>query len=173
MSSLPAGGPFKAAMGVIESLSRDHVKKTIDIVSSYCGTKSNGEFCNELIKQLQGSSKLVSRIRLRDMGLSGGERLADYEGLDKDVFIFIKEMIKIYAYHIAGNYLVTDSGNVVVKVKKNFRHPSKNIQLLEGDYTFLSFSDSIILTALGLVSPVESSVVSTMFNEEQIFNARG
>ncbi|MCE4606719.1 MAG: hypothetical protein F7B59_05220 [Desulfurococcales archaeon] len=173
MSSIPAGGPFKAAMGVIESLSRDHVKKIMDLISSYCGNRSSSEYCNELIKQLQNSSELVSRIRLRDMGLSDGKRLEDYSGLDKDVFTFIKEIVDIYAYHIGGNYLVTDSGNVVVRVKKGFHHPYKDIQLLEGDYTFLSFSDSIIFTALGLVSPVKSSIISILLDEGQIFNAQG
>ncbi len=160
-------------MGVIEALSREHVKKITDMMSSYCGNRSNNEFCNELVRELESSSELISRIRLRDMGLSGKNCLEDYEGLDKKVFAFIKGLVEVYAYHIAGRYLVTDSGNVVVRIKKSFYHPSENIQLLEGDYTFLSFSDSITFTALGLVEPVTSSIINIQLSEGQIFNAQG
>jgi hypothetical protein len=158
-------------MGIMEPLSRDHVKRMIDIVSAYCGSSSNNEFCPELLKQLENSSELIARIRLRDLSMSDRTSLEDYEGLDKNIFTFIKKIIGVYAYHISGKYLVTDSGNVLVKVKRGFRYPPKNIQLIEGDYTFLSFSDSVIFTALGLVEPVESSITSIRYSEEQIFNA--
>ncbi len=154
MSSIPAGGPFKAAMGIAEPLSKDHLRKTYDIVSVYCGSKQGLEYCRRFREELEEAALLIAFLRLKELGFNS--KNDGYDGIDKGVFDFINKLADVYAAHIIGKYLITETGHVVVRAKKSFQHPYKKSFVVPGEYLFLALSDSILLSALEFVDPVSA-----------------
>ena len=152
MSSIPAGGPFKAAMGIAEPLSKDHLRKTYDVVSVYCGSKHGIEYCKRFQEELEEAALLIAFLRLKELGFNSKNE--SYDGLDKGIFDFISRLANVYAAHITGKYLITETGHVVVRAKKSFQHPYKRSFVLTGEYLFLTLSDSVLLSALDFVEPI-------------------
>jgi hypothetical protein len=152
LSSIPAGGPFKAAMGIAEPLSKEHLKKTFDMISAYCGSKQGLEYCEKFRGELEEAALLIAFLRLKELGFNSKDK--SYDGLDKGVFEFINKLAEVYAAHIVGKYMITETGHVVARARKTFQHPYKKSFVVTGEYLFLALSDSVLLSALGFVDPV-------------------
>ncbi|MEB3825721.1 MAG: hypothetical protein LRS47_03530 [Desulfurococcales archaeon] len=158
MSNLPAGGPFKAAMNVMEPLSKEHIRKMTAMLKVYCSSKFDKEYCNTFLRYINETSKYVSRIRIERLGI---EEVGDtgYEGLDKALFEFIARITHIYSLHLNGCFTTTENAQVLTRVKNYFAAPWSKTVLMPGEYVFLPFSQSVIMSALGLVEPLRSHVL--------------
>jgi len=92
---IPAGGPFRAAAGLHEPLSLEHVSEAKKVIAYYCP----GEQCERLLGIIGESARLVAKARLED--LSSSEK---YMGLDQGVIELYSNLILFYSGYISGFY---------------------------------------------------------------------
>ena len=104
---VPAGGPFRAASGMHDSLNLEHLSDAKTILYTYCP----GRFCKEFLGRLMEASMLVAKARLHDLSFSD-----NYVGIDKGFFDSMRMMVEIYADYISG-LAVTFGEDIVVRIK--------------------------------------------------------
>ncbi|MCE4617266.1 MAG: hypothetical protein F7C32_01605 [Desulfurococcales archaeon] len=150
MENIPVGGPYKAAMGLHEPLTRDHIRKIQKILFTYCFESDDETECRKMLWVLWEISKLIAKTRTFDL-LKQEKR----EGLESDLYDFMEKLLSFYAKLIAGFYRVSEQGRIFVKIKRTVAHPESNSRLEPGDFTFMRPSNAIILAAAGYVEIVE------------------
>ena len=150
MENIPVGGPYKAAMGLHEPLTRDHVRKVQKILFTYCFESDDEKECKKILSVLWEISKLIAKTRATDL-----LRQEKREGLEADLYDYIERLLLFYAKLIAGLYKVSEQGRVFVKVKKMIMHPESNSRLERGDFTFMRPANALILAASGYVEIIE------------------
>lgn len=86
-------------------------------------------------------------------GLSIEENSFDYK-----ILMSIRRMIELISRYLAGYYLLTPEGKIVVQVKKDAI--IDGVRYRKGDLITLDINDLVFYTILDLVKPVESLVAS-------------
>lgn len=149
-NSIPAGGPFKAAVGLHEPLTASTLAQTRRILASYCAS-SWRDLCLKIIKVSSEASALVSRARFEDLAFNG-----TYRGSDSPLFEKIRVIINFYAKLIAG-LIVVYGDKPLVRAKAKV--PLGNSTLEPGEVVLLPLAEAALLSALGFVEPVESNLL--------------
>ncbi|MEB3774549.1 MAG: hypothetical protein GSR86_06470 [Desulfurococcales archaeon] len=144
---VPAGGPYRAAVGMHDVLTVEHLRAARRLLSIYC--RSMG-FCSQYLSILERSSRLISKSRLHE--LPG----TDYKGVDKEVIDTITRMVEFYSKYISGVYILLGE-EVLVKATSHVEIDGR--LLMEGDITTLTPGKALSLYLAGIVEPVESSGV--------------
>ena len=147
---VPAGGPFKAAAGMHESLSLEHLGEARRLLSSYCG--SGEEYCCRVVSILRTVAPLVARARIEDLALSG----QSYEGLDKPVLGLFSRLAELYAEYISG-LLLTHGEDVIVQALRAFE--LEGVRVWPGEYVRLPPARALALVAAGLARPARALAI--------------
>ncbi|MCE4625576.1 MAG: hypothetical protein F7C35_06930 [Desulfurococcales archaeon] len=140
---VPAGGPYRAAIGLHEGFNLEHLSEARKILSTYCG--SGRGYCCTVISMLERIAPLVARARLED--LAGDSK---YEGLDKEVIELFSGLLEFYSGYISG-LLLGYAEDVIVRVREAFR--LEGHLLYPGEYVRLTPGKAAALTLAGLVEP--------------------
>ena len=148
---IPAGGPFRAAMGLHESLTPEAVREARRSLASYC---SDPKMCEHYVRLLEEVSRLTAKVRIHD--LAWDER---YEGLDAPVMNVLRRLASFYSKLLAG-YVAGQSDSVVVVAVK--RHRGDDIDLEKGDVAVLDIATAASLAAAGIVEPSESNALKLL-----------
>ena len=149
-SEVPAGGPFKAALGMHEPLTIEHLKEARRQLSYYCLAEKR--FCAEYVKRVKEISLNVASARLED--LAGGE---GYAGIDKDLISILGELAGFYADYLSG-LLALHGEEVAVIAVAGFE--AKGIRLRRGEATVLPPGAAARLTLAGMAKPVKSNAIN-------------
>lgn len=145
---IPGGGPFRAASGMHESLSVEHVREARRMVSYYCRSP---EFCGPYVGRLRRVSVAVAALRLSD--LSDGD---DYRGVDEGFIRAYRMLLRLYASYLEGS-LVVVGDYIIVEALGDVR--SGDVKLVAGDVAPLPLEVAAGLYVAGLVRPVESNAI--------------
>lgn len=140
---IPAGGPYRAAIGMHDTLTLEHLRAARSTLSTYCRSP---EYCREYIRVLEEASRLVARARARDLG-------GEYRGVDRGVLDAIGRILEFYASYLAGLYMVSGEQVLVEAVEEVSRG---GVPYQPGDIMLLDPGDAATLYAAGLVKPVHS-----------------
>ena len=149
---IPAGGPYRAAIGIHEPLTLEHLRLARSLVSSYCRSM---EFCVKYIEKVSKAALLVAKARVND--LVGTE----YSGLDSELISLFNRFIDFYAGYLAGLYVIAGE-DVIARAKTTFKIPQTNAWALEGDIVKLKAHTAMALFVAGLIEPVESFPLKTV-----------
>lgn len=145
---VPAGGPYRAAAGMHERLTLEHLSEARRLLSSYC--RSSRDYCCRVASILTAISPLVARARLED--LSKG----DYEGLDKGIIEIFQRLIDFYARYIGGE-LLTYGEDVVVRVRSLVE--VEGVTLYPGEYARLPPGRAAALVIAGMAEPGRATAI--------------
>lgn len=145
---IPAGGPFRAAAGLHESLTLEHLREARQALSYFC---SSGGFCGEYLERMLEVARAVAELRINDLAWKKG-----YVGLDRGVMEIYQRLVHFYSHYIAG-VLVTVGEDVLVRSKANLDYGG--LVLVKGDVTMLKVDLAASLYVAGLVEPVESNAI--------------
>ena len=140
---VPAGGPFRAAAGLHEPLSLEHIHEAKRLLSSYCP----GRFCGELLSRLEPTSLLVAEARLQ--GLAWREK---YAGVDEGILSAYRELVEHYARYIAGLY-ATHGEYLLVEVTGAVE--VDGVLLRKGEVARLPPGKALRLVLAGLARPLQ------------------
>ncbi len=146
---VPAGGPFRAAAGMHDMLSLEHLIEARRIISSYCG--AGEEYCCRITRLIMDSSRLIAKIRLED--LADNE---DYKGLDRGILDIKRKLVELYADYIAGA-LLGYGEDVVVRIESLVE--LDGAVFYPGEYLRLDPARAISLVLAGLASPGEATSI--------------
>ncbi|MCE4611375.1 MAG: hypothetical protein F7B17_05330 [Desulfurococcales archaeon] len=149
-SEIPAGGPYKAALGMHEPLTVEHLKEARRQLSYYC--TAHARFCREFVARMREASLNVARARLEDLSAS-----RDYVGVDKGVIEVAERLVEFYADYIAG-LLALHGEDVAVEARADVR--VGKLALRRGEIAFLEPGLAARLAVAGLVEPVRSNAIS-------------
>ena len=146
---VPAGGPYKAAVGIHETLSIEKLRSDKRVLVNYC--ISNREYCSEFVKRVLEASRSIAATRLYD--LSG----IDYKGIDSDIIFIFNKIVDFYSRYLAG-MLVTHGEDVMVEIKHDVE--VDGLSLNRGNITFLNPGKAAALYLAGLVRPIASNAIN-------------
>ena len=149
-SEIPAGGPYKAALGMHEPLTVEHLKEARRQLSYYC--TAHVKFCREFIAKVREASINVARARLEDLPAS-----KDYMGVDKGVLDVAERLVSFYADYIAG-LLALHGEDVAVEARADIK--IGRLPLRKGEIAFLDPGLAARLSVAGLAEPVRSNSIS-------------
>ena len=149
-SEIPAGGPYKAALGMHEPLTVEHLKEARRQLSYYC--TAHARFCREFIARVRDASLNVARARLEDLPAS-----KDYVGVDKSVLDVAERLVNFYSEYIAG-LLALHGEDVAVEAKADVK--IGKLPLKRGEIAFLDPGLAARLAVAGLAEPVRSNAIS-------------
>ena len=147
---VPAGGPFKSAVGLHEALNVEHLREAKRLLSTYC--MEPGDYCESYLERLMRISRLVASSRLED--LKGDE---DYAGVDQEIIRLYSRIIEFYSSYIAG-VVSTFGEHVIVKAKSTFE--VGRALYIRGEIVKLPLDKAAPLYVAGLVEPVKSAAVT-------------
>ncbi len=140
---IPAGGPYRAALGLHDSLTTEHIRAARSLLSIYCS--SSREYCGRYLGIVRESSRLIARARSEELG-------GDYRGIDSGILESMRRILEFYANYIAGVYVV-EGENIVVEVLETFT--LDRVAYRRGDIALLPPGQASALYSLGMVRPVE------------------
>ncbi|MEB3816392.1 MAG: hypothetical protein LRS46_00405 [Desulfurococcales archaeon] len=153
---IPAGGPYKAALGLHEALTATHIEVARRALFNYC--LGEHRLCATYIKLISEVSKLVARARFEDLVYD-----ESYRGSDADFFKIIRSSLEVYATALAG-MLAGDGDKVLVRI---LRPVTVNGKLLDrDDLVLLTLSEAAFLAALGYVRAEESNILKLALQGE-------
>jgi len=143
---IPAGGPYKAAIGIHEQINADDIKDSRKLWGTYCS--NDLELCKRFYNVVISMTKLISEARLEDIDAK------NYQGIDKE-FLNIMEYIR-------NNYSLYLSGSVIsfgefILVKFN-----RDLTLLNGkfmeknDVSLIPMEEALLLSSLNYVELVKT-----------------
>ena len=144
---IPAGGPFRAAAGLHEPLSLEHLAEAKRVVSYYCP----GEFCWRLLALIEESSRLVAEARILDLS-----RSEKYMGLDRQVRDLYSRLVSYYSGLIAGFYAGYGE-SVAVEVLAHVE--VDGVVLRPGETVALPPGRAAELVMAGLARPLEEILI--------------
>ncbi len=140
---VPAGGPYRAAVRMHETLTLEHLRAAREMLSTYCRAP---DYCQGYLKVLRESSALVARARAYDLP-------SDYKGVDRGVLEALDRLLSFYARYLAGEY-VASGEHVLVEVLEAFT--LRGVGYMPGEITLLPPGEAASLYSAGIVRPVES-----------------
>ena len=144
---VPAGGAFKAAAGMHESLNLEHLSDAKRLLYTYCP----GEFCEAYLDRLTRTALLVARARIED--LSRDEK---YAGVDRGIIDLSNRLVQVYAEYISG-MLVTVGESVLVRAREPI--PLGKTVAEPGETVPLPPAEAIGLVLAGLAEPVREIAI--------------
>ncbi len=103
---IPAGGAYRAATGMHDSLNLEHIVEAKRLLYTYCP----GEFCRRFLDLLSEASGLVAKARIEDLSYK-----ESYSGIDSGVMNLYRGLVDFYSGYLSG-VLVTVGEDVVVRV---------------------------------------------------------
>ena len=151
MDNIPVGGPYKAAMGLHDPLTRDHIRRAQKMLFTYCFESDDEKYCERFVNILWDMARLIAKTRISDLLEDTKKR----EGLDSDLYDYLERMITYYSRFLGGFYRISEQGRIMVYVVKPIAHPESGAKLESGDYVFMRPASALALAAAGYVSPVE------------------
>ncbi len=157
---IPAGGPYKAAIGMHEPLSLEHLMEAKRMLSVYCG--AGEQYCCSLIRYLVEASLLVARSRLND--LIDNKK---YNGIDKGLLVLYDRLIKFYALYISG--LALTFGEDPIMIAKH-RVEIDGVLVQPGEYIRLPVDKAAALYLAGIMEPAQTTFIkigTTCIGEEE------
>ncbi len=141
---IPAGGPYKAAIGIHEQLNADDIKDSRKLWSAYCS--NDLELCRKFYDIIMNISNLISEARIEDVDAS------TYQGIDKD-FLYIINLIKNnYSLYLSGA-VISFGEFVLVKFNRDISLPNGKF-LEKNEISLIPIEEAILLSSLKYVSPV-------------------
>ncbi len=143
---IPGGGPFRAASGMHEALSIEHLREARRLLSYYCRSP---EFCEAYLDRLRRVSRSVASLRLVELG-------NDYKGVDEDILRAHSILEEFYTAYLAG-FLVLVGDQVLVEALGDVR--GENVKLVAGDIVPMPLDVAAGLYIAGLARPVESNAI--------------
>ncbi len=146
---VPVGGPYRAAVGLHDSLNLQHIRDVKRIISIYCSGPR--DYCCELLQRLVETGLLVARARLEDLVWD-----EEYKGLDAGLFKLYSRLVEFYAWYISG---VIASYNEDPLVKITGVVQVDNVVLQPGEYARLPLSVAAALYLAGLAEPVRATAI--------------
>lgn len=148
---IPAGGAFRAAVGMHESLSIDHIREARKALLNYCLDERH---CGKYLRLLDSASRLISKVRITD--LSWDE---SYQGVDSPLFAIIRRLSRVYSRLISGR-IVAIGDSMLVRVLSNVT--IDGVEYEAGDVAVVDIHYALRLAASGLAEPVESNVIKLL-----------
>ncbi|MEB3779626.1 MAG: hypothetical protein GSR85_05270 [Desulfurococcales archaeon] len=146
---IPAGGAYRAAVGLHESLSVEHLRNARSILSTYCSEP--GVLCGKALEVVRRASMLVAEARISD--LAGKP---DYTGIDAGIIKLHSRLIEFYSLYISG-LVVTYGEHVLVKALTSLRMEGLTVE--PGDIIRMEPERAAGLYLAGLVEPVASNAI--------------
>ncbi len=143
---IPGGGPFRAATGMHEALSVEHLREARRLLSYYCRSP---DFCGPYLERLERVARAVAQLRLADLG-------PEYRGVDEGFVRAWGRLVEFYAAYISGAIVVVGD-DVLVEALGDVR--GERVKLVAGDVTYLPVEIAAGLYVAGLVRPVESNAI--------------
>ena len=147
---VPAGGPYKAAIGLHEPLLVEHLKDARRMLSYYCLSKR--EYCDGYVRRVLEASRSVAEARLEDIAGS-----KDYRGVDADIMKSLPDLVSFYSEYLAGLY-VLHGEDVMVRSKADLDR--EGLSLRRGEITLLPPGTALRLALSRLVEPVRSNAIN-------------
>ena len=144
---VPAGGPYRAAAGLHEPLSLEHIHEAKRLLSSYCP----GRFCGELLGRLEATGLLVAEARIQ--GLAWSEK---YAGVDEDILEAYRELVAHYARYISGAY-ATHGEYILVEIEATVE--VDGVLLRRGEVARLPPGKALRLALAGLARPLPETSI--------------
>jgi len=152
-SSTPAGGPFKAAVGLHEPLNASLINQARRLLSNYCSSPGHARLCLEAVRITRTASQLVARARFEDLLFND-----KYSGADKPLFRLLQGVVEFYA-RLIGGFIVTYGDKPMVEVRAGVS--LGGLKLEPGEVVLLPLAEAAFLSALGMVEPVESNLLKS------------
>ncbi|MEB3844879.1 MAG: hypothetical protein LRS48_04270 [Desulfurococcales archaeon] len=146
---IPAGGPYKAAVGLHESLNLEHIVEAKRVLSIYCS--AGRDYCREIIGRLSEVSSLVARARIEDLSWN-----TEYSGLDAGILGIVRRITEFYAKYIAG-FIATFGEDPLMIIRGVVQYGPTVLQ--EGEIARLPLEKAAALYAAGLAEPVEATAI--------------
>jgi hypothetical protein len=147
--SIPAGGPFKAAVGLHEPLTGANLREAKKALLNYC--LAGPDFCRKYLEVINNVSDLIAKVRLDDLLFE-----EKYEGVDAELFKALRAIVNTYAKILAGEVAGYGDRILVITTRETLYNGK---HLKEGEILLLPISEALILTALSVVTPVESNLL--------------
>jgi len=144
---IPAGGSFKTATRMHESLNLEHILEARRLLYTYCP----GDFCDEYLKRISRISKIVARARIEDLS-----RDSKYEGIDSGVLDIYRRMIEVYSLYISG-LLVTIGESIIVRLQAPT--PIDGVIVEPGESLPLPPAKAISLILAGIAEPLRETAI--------------
>ncbi len=142
---IPAGGPYRTAIGLHESLSMEHVRAARETLSYYCRAPG---FCSEYQRIILETGMLAAKARLEELAYKR------YTGMDQGILEAYRRLTEFYGLYLSG-LLVPSGEGVLVKARAGFHVPGSAVAA-PGDVLALPLGVAASLYAAGLVEPVRS-----------------
>jgi len=146
---VPAGGPYRAAVGLHDRLTLEHLQEARRLLSSYCS--SGMDYCCRVLRLLGMMSPLVARARLEDLS-----RNSSYEGLDKGIIDLYRRLERFYSDYVTG-VLLEYGEDVIVIIKRLVE--IDGVVLVPGEYVRLPPGEAASLFLAGLAMPGEATAI--------------
>jgi len=163
--SMPAGGPYKAAVGLHEPLTAASLSASRKALLSYCASKGRLPYCSKYLDLVTRLSRDISRARFEDLLFD-----SEYQGADSRLFAIIRRALEFYADLLAGK-LGVYGDRILVKTRYPLRYHS--LILEEGEIVLIPIPEALLLASLGLLEPLESNLLKLASTEEAGVAGRG
>ena len=144
-AGIPAGGPFKAAVGLHEALSLEHLREVRRLLSSYC--LAGEGYCREALRLVREAARLIARARLED--LVDDDK---YQGLDAPLLALIRRLRDVYEAYLSGTMALAGE-NPVVYFK--WSASIEGVPYEDGDIAIVKPSTAFKAVACGAAEPLE------------------
>ncbi len=148
---IPAGGAFRAAVGMHESLSVDHVREARKALLYYCLGEKH---CQKYLNLLDASARLIAKSRIADLAWE-----ENYQGIDAPLFAVIRRLSKLYSEFISGK-LVVVGDSMLVRILSSVT--VDGVEYEAGDAALIDIHYAVRLIASGLAEPVESNIIKLL-----------
>ncbi len=144
---VPAGGVFRAASMMHESLNLEHLNEAKSLLYTYCP----GPFCREFLDRLAEASKLVAKARLSDLSFD-----ENYMGIDGGLFKAVRRILEVYSDYISG-IAVTFGEDMAVRVISPFALDNTVVE--PGEIVPVPLDKGVGLILAGLAEPVRETAI--------------
>lgn len=148
---MPAGGPFRAAAGLHESLAPEAVREARRALVSYCLDLGH---CTSYVAIIEEASELIAKTRIYDLAWDDS-----YEGMDKPILGAVRRLASFYSMILAG-FAAGQADSVVVEAVKSYR--GEEIDLEKGDVAIVDLASAAGLVAAGIARPAESNALKLL-----------
>jgi hypothetical protein len=146
---IPAGGPYRAAVGLHDTLSLEHIEEARRVLATYC--RAPTDLCCRLLSILEEASTLVAWARLTNLA-----RSEKYEGIDSGIISLLGKLVYFYSQYIMGA-LLGYGDDVIVEVLSPVR--INGMDLSPGEYVRLDPGKAAALYLAGLARPGEATAI--------------
>jgi len=143
---IPAGGPFRAVIGLHEQLNAETIKEARKLWGIYCS--EDVELCRRFSSIARKVSSQISLVRIEDIDPN------EYKGLDRDFLTTIKKIIDRYSTYLSGE-AISFGEFVLVKFNKDLML-SDSKEYERGEVTLVQLEEAVLLSALDYVEIIKT-----------------